>query len=176
MGSVVLFSCFCVLAAGVSAPAVETHTIQEVRITDAPRVMNRRMVYVMDIKFDRRPEEFWAFYDRKQGVVVVDFYDIKLRGPIVTPPTNPVFQSFSVEKLRSKMTLSGLRAQIHVGADPGWHVETEPMNKFVIRLKLWRKLKRPQRERGPRWAWVIPLSLAAAAGIAAFFVVDNLTD
>ena len=175
-GSVALFFGVCVLAAPVSTLAVETHTIQEVRITDAPRVMNRRMVYMMDIKFDRRPEEFWAFYDRKQGVVIVDFYDIKLRGPIVTPPTNRVFQSFSVEMLRSKMTLSGLRAQIRIGADPGWHVEAEPMNKFVIRLRLWRELRRPRRDTGPQWAWVIALSLVAAAGIATFFGVSSLND
>lgn len=174
-GSVVLFF-LGVLCAAVSAPAAETHTIQQVRITDAPRVTNRRMLYMMDIKFDRRPEEYWAFYDEEQGAVIVDFYDIVLRGPIVSPPSNKVFQSFSVENLRSKMTLSGKRAQIRIGADPGWHVEAEPMGKFIIRLKFWRELKRPKPQNKPQWHWVIALTLAAAAGIVTFFAVGSLTD
>lgn len=165
----------CILAA-VAQGWAGLHSIQYVETQDIPQLREGRMYYSLNIVFDVAPLQHWTYYDRASGELVVDFYGVTLRSPEITMERSTVFFSFSVVNLATTMSLSGERAQIRIGADAGWNIESRVYGGASLQLTVWRPIARPVEKRRVNW-WVPATVLAPLlAGVAVFVTVRAVLD
>jgi hypothetical protein len=146
-----------------------SYAIEKVRVSEIPAVKNFKITYTLDMKFNQRPEEYWAFYDTVKKAIVIDFYNISIDTGIITLRKNNVFKSISIINQKTAMALSGERAQIQIPSDPGWHVETASLDSTIIRVTVWRPMSRTGKNKLSRpWIRFLYLCIPLAVGIVVF--------
>lgn len=155
----------------------DQYSISHVKASDRPIVDSGRITYSMDIVFIERPNNYWVFYDGKKEKIVIDFYGLSLSSPKIALPKTGIFRDFTVANMTTRMSLSGERAQILVGTDPGWNIEAQSIRRNTIRVRMWKRLKPAPPKREPK----APLLLAfiatpVAVGLATFFIVRSLNE
>lgn len=154
------------------APArASLRSVLYVETEDMPEIKDGRITYRMSIVFDEVPSQFWNYYDSRTNEIVIDFYGVTLRSPQISMTGSSIFKSFLVSNLATSMSLTGEQAQIRIGADPGWNIESTCQGSKQIRIKVSREIKRVVEEKP--FSWQIPVLIAAPvlAGVCAFFVI-----
>jgi hypothetical protein len=161
-------------AAGVFSTRADTYTLQEVTISDVPKLDSNRITYTIALRFRNNPKQYWVYYDLKKKALAVDFYGCTIQSIVPKIRKNKAFKSFSIENRHTEMTLTGEQSLILIGADPGWHYEASSPAETIILLNLWREIKQPQEQHQKSYrTWFIYIGTTVVAGIIAFFVVSN---
>lgn len=151
----------------------EIYTLQVVRAPGAPLIRDgrKKIMYGLDLIFDRCPESYWTFYDKRAKRLVVDCYEARIAGdPRIEISGRGVFGHVEVKNSKTRMALSGEQARINIGLDPGWHFKTTVLNGKTLRLMVWRAISGPVEVPKRRSFVSLYISVAVAASLGTFLL------
>jgi hypothetical protein len=157
-------------------PAAATCVLSGISVSKVPVIRNSRMVYEMNLVFDKSPQDFWAYYDAKRSSIVVDVYGDSVKGEDKSLPKNLVFKRMTVRNMSSPMSLSGARSQLRIEIDSGWDVSALPVGSDTLRVLVARQLaaQSPPKPSPQRWsAYVFATAVAGLVSLAVLAMVNR---
>ncbi len=124
------------------------HALKSVTVPGAPIIIkdkdqNKKIMYGLDLIFDRAPKDFWVYYSKNIEKLVVDFYGVNIKGkPKTELSGRGVFKSVVINMHKTNLALSKKRTVIliDVKPDPGWHFKASSINPRVIRVTAWKNI------------------------------------
>ncbi len=180
---VVMHSCLVMilLFSHAFSEAQEEHVLRSVTIPGAPIIIkdkdkNKKIMYGLDLIFDRAPKDFWVYYSKNIEKLVVDFYGINIKGKLKTELSDRgVFKSVAIKTHETNLALSKKRAVIliDVKPDPEWHFKASSINPRVIRVTAWKditgltQVKRKRKTAGRYIVITLLVSVLTLVGVVA---------
>ena len=161
---------------GTLAPvaAQTTISLRMIPPVGVPAIEKKVVRVKVDLIFDYCPQEYWVYYKKDTGRLVVEFFGFHVDAPPIEIKGTSIVSDLKVVNSETSFALNGQYSQISMAMQDGWHYESRILQGGkVLRLQLWMPLnpgKALHTKKRNLWLPILVISIASvsiAAGIIA---------
>lgn len=139
-----------------------------------PDIAENKLSYSVKLSFEKCPSEYWWFYDKPSNRIVIEFYDLIIRGKSKTKIHDPSpIKEIQVKNFTTSIVLSGKKTQIHLLLKEPMHCTVTCSGK-ALQVVLWKYLDPKsvvnQKKKAP---FLVPLICIAVGIIATLLAFEN---
>ena len=171
---------FFLISTVIFSAAAKDLTLKAVVIPGAPIITkDKRIMYGLELVFNRSPKEYWVYYSEQKKKLVIDFYGVHIKGkPKIDFSGRGVFKNFKVVNSKTKLSLSKKNSSVLIGLDPdpGWHFKATVVDNMIVRITAWRDisgLTKVRKEKKVIWPYILSIILGATATFGIIIIINN---
>ena len=173
----VLFFLFATYVLGETADNLTLHAII---LPGAPKILkDKRILYGLDLVFGKKPKDYWIYYSKVKGKLVIDFYGVHVKGnPKVDFSGRGVFKDYKIINSKTNLSLSKKHARVLIGMelDPEWHFKSTVIDDRIVRIIAWKDitpLTKIEKKRRIVWPYILLGVFVASAAVTAIVIAHE---
>ncbi len=147
--------------------AEENIRLLNIPMVEAPVIENNVLKIKVDLVFDKCPEEYWIYYNRGTGRLVIEFFGFHMDAPPLKIQGTSVLSDPVHSNNETNLSLKGKSCTVSMAMQQGWHYDSKVLDGKVLRLQLWMPLNPQKTLMANKKRFVLPiiLTLVGAAGL-----------
>ncbi|MBD3321926.1 MAG: hypothetical protein GF350_12590 [Chitinivibrionales bacterium] len=145
--------------------------IEYIKSTKAPRVEEKKLMYILDVGFNERPQNYWSYFDKTENRIVIDCYDTRLGSLPANIQVSRPFIDFEINNTEVRKTVTGKLAKFSIALDSLWYYKIDPVDNTALRVTVWKELKEPQKKQEKKSSTFGYFAIAGLTGALTFAII-----
>ncbi|MBD3422330.1 MAG: hypothetical protein GF398_19630 [Chitinivibrionales bacterium] len=144
------------------------HRVVDIRPQRTPTIEAGKVLYSLTITFDDRPENYMAYFEKRDTALVLEFYGIKLDTGFTVPQMSIPFKSVELDNIDSHKSIHQTQGQISISLSESWYYRHAKIEGESIRLVVWNEFNPQFNDSDMQKPFYFYLVVTTMAGLLSF--------